>query len=141
MLRSMEDEILDMVKERNLDLLGVAETRHRDESTGQDLGDEYVLIYHGVDAGIRKHGVAMIIYAPQQGHTQEEKDAFMELLELHLEGQPEGINLLLRDFNARVGYERRGIESVIAPFGEETRNVEGENLIDFCIRNQLKIMK
>ena len=56
-----EDEILDMMKERKLDVLGMAETRHRGESAGQDLGDGYVLIYRGVDAGIRKHGVAMIV--------------------------------------------------------------------------------
>ena len=170
-----EDEILDMMKERKLDILGMAETRHGGKSVGQDLGDGYVLIYRGVDVGIRKHGVAMIvgprlapfiqkvqlvserlmtctiriknknynvhqIYAPQQGHTQEEKDNFMELLDLHLEGQAGNTNLLLGDFNARVGSERRGIENVIGPFGEETRNVEGENLIDFCMRNNLKIM-
>ena len=56
-----EDEILDMMKERKLDILGMAETRHRGKSVGQDLGDGYVLIYRGVDVGIRKHGVAMIV--------------------------------------------------------------------------------
>ena len=50
-----------MMKERKLDVLGMAETKHRGESAGQDLADGYVLIYCGMDAGIRKHGVAMIV--------------------------------------------------------------------------------
>ncbi len=28
----------------------------------------------------------------------------------------------------------------MGPFGEETSNVEGENLIDFYVRNEVKIM-
>ena len=55
------DEIEDMMKERKLDVLGMAETKHRGESARQDLADGYILIYCGVDAGIRKHGVAMIV--------------------------------------------------------------------------------
>src|SRR5678816_2068269 len=43
------------------------------------------------------------------------------------------------DFNARVG-KRREMERVLGPFGEDTRNMEGEALIDFCVRNDLKIM-
>ena len=43
---------------------------------------------------------------------------------------------MLGDFNARVGSERRGIENIIGPFGQETRDVEG----DFCLRNNLRIM-
>ena len=113
-----------MMKERKLDVLGMAETRHRGESAGRDLADGYVLIYCGVDAWIRKHEIARIagprlapyiqkvqlvseslmrctirvknknsniyqIYAPQQGHTQE-KDNFIELLDLQLEEQTEG---------------------------------------------------
>ncbi|XP_066953399.1 craniofacial development protein 2-like [Macrobrachium rosenbergii] len=77
---------------------------------------------------------------PHNKATQEEKNNFMELLDLHLEEQTEGINLMLGDFNARFGCDRRGTENVIGPFGEETRNNEGENLTDFCVRNNLKIM-
>ena len=80
------------------------------------------------------------IYAPQQGHTQEEKDNFIEHLDLQLEEQTEGVNIFLGDFNARIGSERRGIENIIGPFGQETRDVEGENLTDFCMRNNLRIM-
>ena len=170
-----EDEILDLMKRRKIDILGVAETRHRGKEEGRDLGDGYVLIYSGVEFGTRKHGVALMlgpklspyvqkvrlvnerlmnctlriknqnfniyqVYAPQQGHTQEEKDNFMELLDTHLEEGSEGVNILIGDFNARVGCDRTGIEEVIGHFGEETRNQEGKNLIDFCLRNHLKIM-
>ena len=163
------------MKRRKIDILGMAETRHRGKEEGRDLGDGYVLIYSGVEFGTRKHGVALMlgpklspyvqkvrlvnerlmnctlriknqnfniyqVYAPQQGHTQEEKDNFMELLDTHLEEGSEGVNILIGDFNARVGCDRTGIEEVIGRFGEETRNQEGENLIDFCLRNHLKIM-
>lgn len=170
-----EDEILDLMKRRKIDVLGMAETRQRGSCVGKDLGDGFVLMHSGMDDGVRRHGVALIfgpklspfiqqvqpvnerlisctiriekqnfnilqVYAPQQGHTQNEKDEFMEMLELHLEERAEGINILLGDFNARVGRERSGIEEILGPFGEETKNTEGENLIDFCVRNRLKIM-
>ena len=89
--------------------------------------------------GKNKNSNIYQIYAPQQCHTQEEKDNFIELLDLQLEEQTEGVNILLGDFNARVGSERRGIENIIGPFGQETRDVEGENLTDFCLRNNLRI--
>lgn len=163
------------MKRRRIDVLGMAETRHRGSCIGKDLGDGYVLMYSGINDGTRRHGVALIfgpklspfiqqvqtvnerlmsstlriknqnftilqVYAPQQGHTLNEKEEFMETIERHLEERAEGINILIGDFNARVGNERSGIEEIIGPFGEETRNIEGENLIDFCVRNRLKIM-
>ena len=80
------------------------------------------------------------IYAPQQGLDEAEKIEFMNTLEENYEGRPDDINVLMGDFNARVGADRSGIEQTMGPFGEETKNEEGENLIDFCVRNNLKIM-
>ena len=48
--------------------------------------------------------------------------------------------LLNEDFNTRVGKEKEGIGNIIRAFGEETKNSEGENSIDFCMRNGLEIM-
>ena len=56
------------------------------------------------------------VYAPQQGHTQEEKDAFMEILDTQLEVGSEGVNVLISDFNARVDRDRTGIEGIVGPF-------------------------
>ena len=35
---------------------------------------------------------------------------------------------------------RRGIQDTIGPFGDEKKNLEGENLIDLRMRNNMKIM-
>ena len=43
------------------------------------------------------------IYVPQEGQPQGEKDEFMELLDLQLEGQREATKSMMRDFDARVG--------------------------------------
>ena len=48
--------------------------------------------------------------------------------------------MIMGDFNSRIGKDREGIETYMGPFGEETLNEEGENLKDFCVRNNLKIM-
>ena len=44
------------------------------------------------------------------------------------------------DFNARIGRRRAEVETVLGPWGEDVRNPEGGLLIDFCVRNNLKIM-
>lgn len=80
------------------------------------------------------------IYAPQSGKTREEKEAFMDLLDdCYIIGEDD-VGLLMGDFNARVGKERTNVEGTVGPFGEEVKNEEGEALIDFCVRNDLKIM-
>lgn len=78
------------------------------------------------------------VYTPKQGHS--EKREYMELLEDSCNLRPSHISILMGDFNARGRKEREGIESFIGPFGEETRNTEDENLIDICVRNDLKII-
>lgn len=82
------------------------------------------------------------IYAPQQGHTEEEKEAFMDLVEEEVESGDEEnmIHLLMGDFNARVGKRENVVEGMLGPHGEDERNPEGERLIDFCMRKNLKIM-
>lgn len=171
-----EEEIIDIMKERKIDLLGMAEMRMRGSEDGRELGDGFVLMYSGVREGIRKHGVGIIVgprlspciqrvksinerlmmcilkigrikyrifqvYAPQQGHSEEEKDRFMELMEEEVGMEEEGEKcVMMGDFNARVGKRREEVERVLGLWGEETRNMEGERLVDFCIRNDLKIM-
>src|SRR5678815_259732 len=82
------------------------------------------------------------VYAPQQGHTMEEKREFMKMMEERVEvGRRENeIFVLMGDFNARVGRRRSEVERILGPYGEEVKNVEGEALIDCCMRKDMKIM-
>ena len=73
------------------------------------------------------------VYAPQQGHSEEEKREFIEMLEQC--GRREGETVLLMgDFNTRVGRRRNEVERMLGPYGEVVRNTDGEILMDFCLR-------
>ena len=48
-----EDEVLDLMKRRKIDVLGMAETRQRGSCVGKDQGDGYVLMHSGIDDGVR----------------------------------------------------------------------------------------
>lgn len=48
--------------------------------------------------------------------------------------------LLMEDFNARVDRRQNEVERFLEPFGEMVRNREGDMLLNFCLRNDLKIM-
>lgn len=91
---------------------------------------------------MRKKYHVFQVYAPQQGHTDEEKEEFMELMErwVGMRCEENSICFLIGDFNARVGSRRSEMEEGIGLFGEEERNIEGERLLDFCVRRGLKIM-
>jgi len=100
------------------------------------------LIVCSLKIGRKKYHVFQV-YAPQQGHTEEEKEEFMELMErwVGLKQEEDNVCLLIGDFNARVGKRRSEVEEeVVGGFGEEERNVEGERLLDFCMRKNLKVM-
>ena len=66
-----ENEILDMMETRNIDILGLAETKHRGEEKGRELRQGYTLIYKGIQEGRRLHGVAMIIGPRLSPHIQQ----------------------------------------------------------------------
>ena len=66
-----EDEILDMMENRNIDILGLAETRHRGEERGRELRQGYTLMYKGIHEGTRIHGVAVITGPRLSPHIQE----------------------------------------------------------------------
>lgn len=44
------------------------------------------------------------------------------------------------DMNAHVGVRRNGEERVLGAYGVGERNLEGERLIDFAMRNDMTIM-
>ena len=164
------------MKDRNLDILGLSETRLRNREKSLDLGDNYTLIYSGCEQGTAKYGVAILVgprlsrsvksvklinerimritlqlkrgrlhilqvYAPQQGLTNQDKDKFYEELQDEVELLPDNENVIIMgDLNGRVGCERTNVENVVGPFGETTRNYDGERLIDWCLINNMSIM-
>ncbi len=64
----------------------------------------------------------------------------MDVLEENYRGPESEVGILMSNFNGRVGREREGLQNILGPFGEEYRNREREVLLDFCIRNGVKIM-
>ena len=80
------------------------------------------------------------VYAPHQGRPQDEKAEFYEQLQdLHDSINVE-LKILMGDFNAHIGRDREGVETVVGAYGVGERNPEGERLLDFCVRNNLAVM-
>ena len=167
------EEIIMMMEERNINILGMCETRLRGEGT-ELLHNNFQLFFkggrearHGVgfivneelsgkishlnyksdriisfSLKIRSSGISIIqVYAPQQGRPQEEKDEFFRQLQEVKDAVPYAENMIIMgDMNGHIGVDRTGIENVLGAFSIGDRNREGENLIDFCVENQMYIM-
>lgn len=84
----------------------------------------------------QKHEVVSILqcYAPQSGCSMNDKTEFESLLEDHIK---ERNTIVMGDMNAQVGKERNGFDNIIGPWSYGNRNDEGENLLDFCLRNEM----
>ncbi|XP_044766617.1 craniofacial development protein 2-like [Coccinella septempunctata] len=80
----------------------------------------------------------IIVYGPNEDDNKQTKDSFWEDLTVVTE-RAKGTIIILGDFNSRVGKGDRMFESVMGPFGEETRNNNGERMLDFCLLNDLII--
>ena len=59
--KDKEEELSKLVKARRLDILGISETRLKNKENGLNLGDNYTLIYSGIEHGASKYGVAILI--------------------------------------------------------------------------------
>ena len=59
--RDKEEEILQIMKEKKIDIMGLAETRLRGNQLNRNLGDGYIISSSGIDQGTAKHGVAIIM--------------------------------------------------------------------------------
>lgn len=76
------------------------------------------------------------VYAPQQGCSEDEKVKFLEELEDQV---TEDNTMIIGDLNAQIGTDRNGYEEVMGPFGYGKRNVEGEEILNLCMRNKLLV--
>ena len=80
-------------------------------------------------------------YAPQQGRTDEEKEEFREKLTNEIADVPESeVVIVAGDLNGHVGRERQGFEDVLGEFGIGQRNAEGEEILQLCQQNNMKIV-
>ncbi|XP_071142032.1 craniofacial development protein 2-like [Mytilus edulis] len=80
------------------------------------------------------------VYAPTNDATDETKESFIEQLDRVIAGTPKhDILLVMGDFNAKVGINNEGHESIMGRHGIGRRNENGENLLDICQRNNLVI--
>ena len=79
-------------------------------------------------------------YAPTMTYTEEEKEAFYELLSDTLHATPVNDKLLLLgDFNARVGSDYTAWPSVLGPHGMGKMNSNGLLLLTLCSEEELVI--
>ena len=160
------EEISDLMERRNLDILGLGETRWKGQGR-KELRKGFWLYWNGNEVG-KRNGVGVVVrdglkeevegindrlmrlkvhvkgrkmeilqvYAPQVGCTAQEKEEFEEELQKQMRGQN---IMIMGDFNAHVGTERQGYESVLGAEGWGNRNEEGKRLLEFCKRNGLMI--
>lgn len=79
------------------------------------------------------------VYAPTTEHTDEEIEEFYEEIGCALQHVKSGeINILMGDFNAKVGNE--AYETTTGKFGLGTRNERGTKLLEFCKSKDLAII-
>ena len=104
------EEIVDMMKNRNIDILGISETR--DKSTGRTIiHDNYVYFSSGSESG--KHGVGIVVN---------------EKVAMHISGH-ETINNRIIKVNVRTPNQKLSIVQVYAPQQGQTR-AEKEEFFD-----------
>ena len=79
------------------------------------------------------------IYAPTSSAEEEDSDAFYDKVRSVLDQIPNGdILYIIGDWNAKVGKELS--IDITGNFGLGKRNERGDKLVEFCSRNDLRIM-
>ena len=82
----------------------------------------------------------MSVYGPQTGRPEADKIAFRDALERMMGRVEEGTMLCIAgDFNAHVGIRGDGEEECVGNFGWGTRNREGNELVELCLRNGMAV--
>ena len=79
-------------------------------------------------------------YAPTNDSEEEKKDNFYEQLQAVLDREREkDINILMGDFNAKIGANNTGYEDIMGVHGLGQMNENGERFADLCSLNQMVI--
>ncbi|XP_055375388.1 uncharacterized protein LOC129608089 [Condylostylus longicornis] len=117
----------------NIDILGVSETWLPD--SGELLSEGTKIYYSANNTSNHRKGV---VYAPTADKSEDEVDSFYsEIAELLKLTKPHEINLIIGDFNSKVGLGK--VENIVGPSGLGVRNERGDRLIQFCQEESLKI--
>ena len=79
------------------------------------------------------------VYAPTSDHDDDEVEQFYEDITKALEEHKASYTIVMGDFNAKVGKQQEGEESVLGKFGIGERNRRGETMIEFAAQHSLVI--
>ena len=79
------------------------------------------------------------VYAPTESSNEQELEDFYEQLENTLEKYKSPINLVIGDFNSKIGWRELGEEETMGPYGLGKRNERGKRLLRFAQEQRLKI--
>ena len=77
------------------------------------------------------------VYAPTSMSSQEELDNFYDDLYNNMNSNKAHFNIIMGDFNAKIG---QGNEDCLGKFGFGQRNERGDDLINFALAHDFKIM-
>ena len=160
---------MDVMQRRNIKILCIRETKWKGNSA-RKIGGGYKVYYAGESArrngiGIilnpelqenvtevvriddRLMGLKLKIwhiistYAPQQGCTEEEKEAYRDKLEGYMERIPRTEKIVRAgDMNAQVGENCDGYEGLHGGLGFRRRNLEGERLLEAAEATDMTIL-
>ncbi|KAL7726621.1 hypothetical protein ACLKA6_010486 [Drosophila palustris] len=87
-----------------------------------------------------RHITIVQCYAPTEDAQIDDKDEFYATLTATLDNTNRGdIVILMGDFNAKIGSNNTGLETLMGKHGSGTRNNNGDRLTDLCQTFQLVI--
>ena len=90
--------------------------------------------------GQHKNVKIIQIYAPDSTHEEEDVEEIYDNLEEEMrKANAVDINIVIGDFNSKIGKDNIGYKDVMGKFGLGDRNEMGERMLEFCQRNQLSI--
>ena len=162
------EEIIDMMMERKLDILGLSETKWKGTGT-KELRDGFKLWWSGGNEG--KNGVGFIVNAKIKNDVVTIENIDERLIKMavmvkkrrfeiiqgyapqvgrptkekeawvsKLENEIKSNNVIVMgDLNAKVGANRIGFEHCLGENGYGKRDLEGTQLLEMCSRNGLII--
>ena len=82
----------------------------------------------------REKAIFMILYATQQGRTDEEKEEFFGNVQTEIDNIKSNKEVIVKgDLNGHVGTTRTGYEQAIGHQGIGESNAEGKRIVDFCV--------